>query len=112
MVIVVTKTETKEEQSVRQKLDLDTKSRSLMNSGKYANSGPMSLWRWGFQALWLELRILRRQDERRSHQSGVSTKEVVLARPVEASGVPAPAGQELKGLQAHRYGPTPGLNAS
>ncbi|CAD6565825.1 MAG: Twinfilin-1 [Alectoria sarmentosa] len=111
VVIVVTKTETKEEQSVRQKLDLDTKSRSLMNRGKYANSGPISLWRWGFQALWLELRILRGQDERRSHQSGVSTKEVVLARPVEASGVPAPAGQELKGLQAHRK-QTPGQNIS
>ena len=41
----------------------------------------------------------------------MSTKGVVLARPVEASGVPAPAGQELKGLQVHRYGPTPGLNA-
>ena len=50
MVIVVTKTETKEEQRVRQKLDLDTKAGSVMDRGKYANSGANVIMEVGFSS--------------------------------------------------------------
>lgn len=75
VIIVVFETET-EEQGVRQKLDSTPKA-SPVNRGNLRSREPYSFMCGVAKLEWLEVRIHRHQDERRSD---VSAKGVILAK--------------------------------